>query len=269
MSGWIKLHRSLLEWEWYDDHNTKMLFIHCLLMANHKDRSYKGKLIKRGSFVTGFDVLASQLGLSVRQIRTAITKLESTGELTRTATSKGQTLTLIEYDKYQSQEPEATSTTTSGATNQRQASDKLATSERQLTRRKEGKNEKNERTQQELLPSVESEKTKRTNFKEPTVQEVHEYAITRDKNFNDAETFCDFYSSKGWVVGKNKMKDWKAAVRNWMRGKTYSMTAATPVIDKASIPANWKETFKTITGSDAPPQWVAVPDSIKQQIKNK
>ena len=122
---------------------------------------------------------------------------------------------------------------------------------------------------QELLPSVESEKTKRTNFKEPTVQEVHEYAITRDKNFNDAETFCDFYSSKGWVVGKNKMKDWKAAVRNWMRGKTYSMTAATPTIDKASIPANWKETFKTITGSDAPPQWVAVPDSIKQQIKNK
>jgi hypothetical protein len=49
-------------------------------------------------------------------------------------------------------------------------------------------------------------------FKPPTVQEVQEYSSTID-----AERFCDFYESKGWMVGKNKMKDFKAAIRNWER----------------------------------------------------
>ena len=50
------------------------------------------------------------------------------------------------------------------------------------------------------------------NFKPPTPNEVKEYSATID-----AERFCDFYESKGWLVGKNKMKCWKAAVRNWER----------------------------------------------------
>ena len=49
-------------------------------------------------------------------------------------------------------------------------------------------------------------------FKPPTVQEVQEYSSTID-----AERFCDFYESKGWMVGKNRMKDFKAAIRNWER----------------------------------------------------
>lgn len=59
-------------------------------------------------------------------------------------------------------------------------------------------------------------KTKR--FRPPTVQEVEDYA--REKGYSvDAERFVDFYESKGWVVGRAKMKDWKAAVRNWARDK--------------------------------------------------
>jgi hypothetical protein len=38
MSGWIKIHRSILEWEWYEDTNTFRLFMHLILKANHKDR---------------------------------------------------------------------------------------------------------------------------------------------------------------------------------------------------------------------------------------
>jgi hypothetical protein len=50
------------------------------------------------------------------------------------------------------------------------------------------------------------------------VQEVEDYA--REKGYSvDAERFVDFYESKGWVVGRAKMKDWKAAVRNWSRDK--------------------------------------------------
>ena len=62
-----------------------------------------------------------------------------------------------------------------------------------------------------------SSNKKRKLFKPPTIEEVQEYCCERKNNVN-AEAFVDFYESKGWMVGKNKMKDWKAAVRTWERG---------------------------------------------------
>jgi hypothetical protein len=53
-------------------------------------------------------------------------------------------------------------------------------------------------------------------FIPPTVEEVEAYCQERD-NEVDAEHFVDFYESKGWMVGKNKMKNWKACVRTWER----------------------------------------------------
>ena len=60
--------------------------------------------------------------------------------------------------------------------------------------------------------NVPSKPTKR--FIPPTVDEVSEYCMVRS-NFVDPQRFVDYYSSNGWMVGKNKMKDWKAAVRTW------------------------------------------------------
>lgn len=56
--------------------------------------------------------------------------------------------------------------------------------------------------------------TKATRFIPPTVDEVKAYCIERQNNV-DANRFVDFYESKGWKVGSNPMKDWKAAVRTW------------------------------------------------------
>lgn len=55
-------------------------------------------------------------------------------------------------------------------------------------------------------------------FVPPTVEEVTQYCDERHNNV-DAEAFVDFYSSKDWMIGKNKMKDWKAAVRTWERNR--------------------------------------------------
>jgi len=60
-------------------------------------------------------------------------------------------------------------------------------------------------------------------FTPPTLEEVKVYCIER-KNNVDAEKFIDFYESKGWMVGKNKMKQWKAAVRNWEKNSTNKKT---------------------------------------------
>lgn len=99
--GWIQLHRSLREWEWFTDVNTSHLFIYCLLRANHKDTKWRGQDICRGSFITSLETMSKETGLSVMQIRTAIKKLELTNELTSKSSSKNRLITITNYNKYQ------------------------------------------------------------------------------------------------------------------------------------------------------------------------
>lgn len=73
-----------------------------------------------------------------------------------------------------------------------------------------------------ISPLGETEK-KSSRFNPPTLEEVEQYCIERNNNV-DAQSFIDFYESKGWYVGKNKMKDWKAAVRTWERNRTNNST---------------------------------------------
>lgn len=56
-------------------------------------------------------------------------------------------------------------------------------------------------------------------FSPPTLEEVKLYCLERNNRVNP-ERFIDFYTSKGWMIGKNKMKDWKSAVRNWEKGES-------------------------------------------------
>ena len=64
-------------------------------------------------------------------------------------------------------------------------------------------------------------------FTPPTLKEVEAYCKERGNNV-DAQRFIDFYSSKGWMVGKQKMKDWKASVRTWERDSKTTKPAPKP-----------------------------------------
>lgn len=55
---------------------------------------------------------------------------------------------------------------------------------------------------------------KGASFKKPTVNDIKEYCLERNNGI-DSETFFDFYESKNWLIGKNKMKNWKACIRTW------------------------------------------------------
>ena len=72
--------------------------------------------------------------------------------------------------------------------------------------------------EKEIDSSAKSTTTKRKRFEKPTLSEIKEYCIERNNNI-DAEQFYDYYESNGWKVGKNSMKDWKAAVRTWERSE--------------------------------------------------
>ena len=67
-------------------------------------------------------------------------------------------------------------------------------------------------------------------FAPPTLEEVKEYCSERNNNV-DPETFINFYESKGWYVGKTKMKDWKACVRTWERNRNYKPKTETKNYD--------------------------------------
>ena len=68
------------------------------------------------------------------------------------------------------------------------------------------------------------ERVKTQKFKKPTVEEVAEYCRQRANSVNP-ERFCSFYESKGWKIGKNSMKDWKAAVRTWEQDENRGIKA--------------------------------------------
>jgi len=138
MTGWIKLHRGLLNWEWYDDINTSRLFIHLMLTVNHKDNKWRGIEIKRGSRLTSLDKLSSETNLSVSKIRTSIKKLISTNEIANKSHSQYTVFTMINYDEYQGDDRQYDKPVTNGS----QVNDKqIATN----------KNEKNKNNDKELI----------------------------------------------------------------------------------------------------------------------
>ena len=128
MSGWIKLHRGLVDWEWYDDHNTTRLFLHCTIRANHKAKSWRGIAIDRGQFWTSLPTLVSETGLSTRQIRTSLDKLKSTGEVTVSSKAQGRMITISNYELYQQDDRQDDRQ----ETDERQTDDRLATANKNV-----------------------------------------------------------------------------------------------------------------------------------------
>lgn len=102
MTGWIKLHRKIQDWEWYRDGNTFRLFVHLLLNANHSPQRWEGIVIGRGQLITGRKALSVQTGLSERAARTALSRLKTTSEITIKTTNQYSIITINNYDAYQS-----------------------------------------------------------------------------------------------------------------------------------------------------------------------
>ena len=78
--------------------------------------------------------------------------------------------------------------------------------------------EKDIEIEKEIHSSAKSTTTKRKRFEKPTLSQITQYCLERNNNVY-AEQFYDYYESNGWKVGKNSMKDWKAAVRTWERSE--------------------------------------------------
>lgn len=142
LNGWIKLHRKLEEWEWYQDSQMVHLFIHLLINASGKDRRWQGVEIKVGQMIAGRKKLSAITGISEQSIRTCLKRLEDSGEIKRTVLTKRFTIvTICNYTDYQDRNTEINQAST-----KRQPSDNQAVTKHQPQCKKGRKGEREKTT---------------------------------------------------------------------------------------------------------------------------
>lgn len=100
--GYIRLHRQLMAWRWYQDSHVLHLWMHILLTANYEPRGWRDITVERGQLVTSIAGLSEQTGLSVKAVRNALDKLKKTGEVTVQSTRQYTLVTVNNYSLYQS-----------------------------------------------------------------------------------------------------------------------------------------------------------------------
>ena len=214
MNGYIKLFRKLLDWEWYTDGNVLRLFIHLLLKANFKDKRWKGIEIKRGQLIIGVESFGKEIGLTRQQTKTALSKLESTQEITIKSTNKYTLVTIVKFEVYQCKD---------SADNQQsnqQITNKYTSNNHQITTTKEGKERKKVKKDKNntYVDSNEPRTSKLKRFVKPTIEQCQDYCKEKGWKVAFADHFFDGNEQGDWKLSNGqKMKDWKAAMRTWMR----------------------------------------------------
>lgn len=202
--GYIKLYRRMMKWGWYTDTPTKCVFLHLLFLACYEPCYFKGVHLEPGQAVSSIRQIATDTGLTVKQVRTAINHLKETQEVAQSPYGKFSVFTVNNYNDYQC----------TGTDDGKQRAQE-GHSEGTLSNIKKNKEVKNTPYNP---PQGDEGVPVPKRFVPPTPEEVNTYCRERNNGIDGSE-FCDFYTSKGWKVGKNPMKDWKAAVRTWERSR--------------------------------------------------
>lgn len=96
--GFVQLSDELSSWEWFDDKNTVYVYLWLMLRAAWGATRYHGIELKRGQVVTTYPEISDKCGVTVRQARTILDRLKSTGKATVKTTSKFSIITMLEYD---------------------------------------------------------------------------------------------------------------------------------------------------------------------------
>ena len=187
-TGWIKLSRKITSWRWYKDQNTFRVFLHLLINANAFDNDFEGITIHRGEFLTTYSQLSKDLSISIRESRTAISHLISTGEVTAKKFPKYTVYSIKNYFYYQQ-------STCIEPTN-RQSTDNQSTVIRQQHNK--------DKNIYYFSSSI------------PKLKDVINYAYEIEAK-TDPNLFFEHYEKLGWKIGGDKIKDWKALFRSWDR----------------------------------------------------
>jgi len=201
MTGWFKIHRQLLDSPFWtcEPFTRGQAWIDLIGLANHADNFFYVRGIKvdikRGQCGWSEVALAQRWKWSRTKLRKFLNDLEKEQQIGQQKGNVNQIITIVNYEIYQEKEQQ---------TGQQKDSKKTAKRQQKDT----NKNDNN----------IENENNDKKLFIVPSENDIFEYCLER-KNNVDAAKFFDFYSSKGWMVGKNKMKDWRAAIITWEKSE--------------------------------------------------
>lgn len=213
MHGWIKLHRQILDWEWWDEPDTFRVFLWLLLSANYEDKMWRGILVKRGQILTSLKKISESTGISQKKVRIILGKLEGK-ETANKSTNKYRLITIINYEKYQQLDDDGADKGQAGG----------QTKGRQRATTKEIKKEKNkEDILGDVPPPPKPKAKKATRIPEGWYleQELGEWAegkgLTMAEIKLEAEKFKNYWSA---ASGQKATKlDWDATWRTWILNK--------------------------------------------------
>lgn len=151
--GWIKLHRKIVEWEWYADTATRSVFIHLLLTAEFEPRVWRGVLIERGQALTTVAELSAILKLTPQQTKRALKNNQNSKQITIKTTNKNSLITIVNYDTYQGVNSENNKQNNKQTTNETSLKEQTNQQASYKERREEGKKEEEERREEGIISS--------------------------------------------------------------------------------------------------------------------
>lgn len=190
---WLKLHRKILDNPIVTkdgDHLAIWIWLLCEAAYKPHDIYFGTKRItlQPGQLITGRDQIAKELKIHPSKIQRVLKLFETEHQIEQQTSRQGRLISIVNWTDYQDCEQQ----------NEQQVNNKRTTSEQQVNATEERKERKKERNI----------------FYPPTVEEVRAYCLERGNGI-DPEVFWNFYESKNWMVGKNKMKKWKSAIITW------------------------------------------------------
>lgn len=202
--GYIKLYRKFLEHPFWTEkrvYSKAEAWIYLLYKARFAESKLmidnKITVVHRGEFVTSELKLSDKWNWSRGKVRRYLDELETEQMITRKRTTNSTTITIVNYEVYQGDD------TTDDTTNEQPTVQRT-----NIRRTTDGTQNKN------IKKDKECKEGKEYRFTPPTIEEVTAYCKERNNNV-DPQKWINHYTANGWKVGRNPMKDWKAAVRTW------------------------------------------------------
>jgi len=196
--GYIKLWRRIIDTRIFKNPTLLQIWIYCLVRSSHKEewisiKTGKGETqvhLLPGQFIWGSKRAGVKTRQKWRSAYNRLKKLESIGNLTTQNMTHFTLVTVNQWELYQMEKQK----------NGKPVVNQWQTTGKPMVTYKNDKNDKNDKN----IP--------------PALQQVKDYISEKKYNI-DAEKWYNHYTAVGWKIGKNKMKDWKAAVRTWIKEK--------------------------------------------------
>lgn len=185
MNGWIRLDRAIQDNFLWQEPEALKLWLYLLMAASLTDKAtaFNGQMlnIKRGQLVFGLNAASARLNISIRRLRKYLNWFETDDMIDKQITNKFSIISITNYSQYQD-------------TGKQPSSKSQATAKQTSTTIQVTSNNK------QSIP--------------PTLEEVRAYCDSRSNGI-DPEMFIAFYEARGWKIGKDRMKSWKACVVTW------------------------------------------------------